>query len=247
MTLKEEQNLNLNDYNLKNIEQNENDNNGVLGKNNLDEIVSNTELSNLQNKEKSNFTLGNLIETTTFKMDEIKNQTSDNYIFDFTINGEINKELEENIIKGKIEIAEIKNESADCKLNIKKNKKADLNCVINVEKYKEYKILSFKTSEIGSDNNKIYLLNMNKINLIYKEKIDENNDDSKNKENKINENNNNGDNGKNIIKDNKNNVDGNNNNDNGNNVNGGSNQKIGNITLFLYLQICLYVLFKLNN
>ena len=243
MTLKEEQNLNLNDYNLKNIEQNENDNNGVLGKNNLDEIVSNTELSNLQNKEKSNFTLGNLIETTTFKMDEIKNQTSDNYIFDFTINGEINKELEENIIKGKIEIAEIKNESADCKLNINKNKKADLNCVINVEKYKEYKILSFKTSEIGSDNNKIYLLNMNKINLINKEKIDENNDDSKNKENKINENNNNGDNGKNIIKDNKNNVDGNNNNDNGNNVNGGSNQKMGKITLFLYFTILLICTF----
>ena len=165
MTLNENNDLNLNDYNLNNIEQNVNDNNGVIGKNNLDEIVSNTELSNLENKEKSNFTLGNLIETTTFKMDEIKNQTSDNYIFDFTINGEINKELKESKISGKIELAEIKNKSADCKLIIQKNKKAALNCVVNIEKYKNYKILSFKISEIVLDETKIYLLNMNKIKI----------------------------------------------------------------------------------
>ena len=194
MSLKEKEKLNLNDYSLSKLEQKEQDNIGIIGKNNFNEIVSKTDFSNLENKKKSTFTLGNLVELTTFKMYEIKNQTSDNYIFNFSIKGEINKELETDIIEGKFELNEIKNKSANCKLIIKENKKADLNCTINVEKYKDYKIFSFKTSEIISEKNKIYLLNMNKINLIHEEiKIfnDENNgkgikEDNNDKENKDN-------------------------------------------------------------
>ena len=50
MSLKEEEKLNLNDYSLSKLEQKEQDNIGIIGKNNFNEIVSKTDLSNLENK-----------------------------------------------------------------------------------------------------------------------------------------------------------------------------------------------------
>ena len=50
MSLKEKEKLNLNDYSLSKLEQKEQDNIGIIGKNNFNEIVSKTDLSNLENK-----------------------------------------------------------------------------------------------------------------------------------------------------------------------------------------------------
>ena len=158
------ENDNLDEYSLDNIEEGNND--GIIGKSNLEEILSKRDLSNLENKQKSTYTLKNLVETTLFEMDKIQNQTSINYIFDFSISGRINKELDPTTIEGKIELVEIKNKTADCQLNIKEKSKADLNCQLNIEKYKEYKTFSFKVSEIGNDDNRIYLSKINQILLI---------------------------------------------------------------------------------
>jgi hypothetical protein len=109
------------------------------------------------------------VETIIFELDEIKNQTSKNYSFDFTLPGVINKKIKPITIEGEIKLAEIKNKTANCQLNIKENCKADLRCQLNIEKYKEYKTLSFKVSEIGNENNKIYLSKINEILLINEE------------------------------------------------------------------------------
>jgi hypothetical protein len=153
---------NLEEYTLGNIE--EGNNTGFLVSN-LDEVVSEIDLSDLENKENPSFKLTNLEKTIIFEMDEIQNQTSNNYNFDFTVSGTINKDLEKGTIEGSIELTEIKNKTADCQLSIKGNSKADLSCQLNVEDYKEYKTLTFKTSEIGNYN-KIYLSKINEVFLI---------------------------------------------------------------------------------
>ena len=53
-----------------------------------------TDLKNLVNKINSNFTLEDYVKIVTFKMDEIKNFTSDeNYNYDFKLDGTINNVL----------------------------------------------------------------------------------------------------------------------------------------------------------
>ena len=54
----------------------------------------------------------------------------------------------------------------ECKFNIKENKEADLSCDINLEEYKDYNKFSFKVTEIGSNENPIYLSRINEITLI---------------------------------------------------------------------------------
>ena len=108
-------------------------------------------------------------------MDEVKNQTSEDFHFDFTINGKINKKLEPNVIKTKIPLVEV-DEQADCKFAIEDNNKANLNCIVNVENYKEIKTFSFKSSEIMREDNKsIYLNKLNEIELINEEVGKQNN------------------------------------------------------------------------
>ena len=172
----------LEEYSLDNIEEGNND--GILGNSNLEEVVSEIELSNLENKQNSTFTLQNLVEAIIFEMDEIQNQTSKNYSFDFKISGKINKELEQTTIEGNIELAEIKNKTAECIFIIKDNSNADLICQLNIEEFREYKTLSFKASEIGNENNKIYLSRINEIFLINEDGINEKemNDNYKEKE-----------------------------------------------------------------
>ena len=169
-TTEEEDNLNNN--NLNNIE--ESNNTGLIEKSNLDEVISNTKLDKLKDKQNSSYTTKDLLKTTIFKMNDIKNQTSDNYQFNFTLEGKIDKQLEPNTIDTKLKLVEIDNKSADCKFNIKEDQKADLNCQINVEEYKEYKILSFKITEIGDKENPIYLSRINEVKLINEEKTDKN-------------------------------------------------------------------------
>ena len=172
---------NLTNYNLNNIE--ESNNTGLIEKSNLDEIISNTEVDKLKDKQNSSYTTEDLLKITIFEMNDIKNKTSDNYQFNFTLDGKIDKQLKPRIIDAKIKLVEIENKEADCKFNIKEDKKADLNCQINVEDYKEYKILSFKISEIGDEENPIYLSRINEVKLINEEKKEEENENENEKNN----------------------------------------------------------------
>ena len=145
------------------------DNNTELLKDsNLLDIVSQTNLTDLLNKKEPDFKLNDLMKIITFKMDEIKNQTSNNYTFDFIINGTINKESEKDEINGPLKMNKIQDLESDCKFVIEEENKAYLNCKLNVEKYKEEEIFTFKTKEILKENKTIYLNDLDKIFLINK-------------------------------------------------------------------------------
>ena len=154
---------NLNDYVLNNIE--EGDNEGMLKESNLLDIVKQTDLEDLINKNEPSFGLNDLMRIVTFEMNEVKDQLSKNLKFDFTIDGKINKELKPQNINAKLKMLEIE-EEADCSFNIEENKIANLNCKINLEKYKDKQSFAFKTSEINTEENDIYLAKLSDISLI---------------------------------------------------------------------------------
>ena len=61
--------------------------------------------------------------TNLFTVDEIKNQTSNNLIFNFILKGKLNEELEPSIININLPLNEIEGKFAECKFTIKENKK----------------------------------------------------------------------------------------------------------------------------
>jgi hypothetical protein len=159
-------------YKLNNIQEDHNDNTGLLDNNNFNELAREIDIENLS-KTQSSYTLDKLLKTSTFSLDEIKNITSNDYKFNFTLNGKLNRQLNPVTIDAKLPFGEIEDKKADCLFIIKENKKADLSCEINTEEYKEYKTLSFKVSEIGDENNPIYLAKINEIYLINEEEAEE--------------------------------------------------------------------------
>ena len=156
---------NLEDYELYNIEDGE-DNSGLLKSNNLADIVSQTNLKELENKYYSNFTLSDLLKIVTFKMDEIKDIISSDYNFEFEIKGTINKKKNPVIINDSLELYEVE-EKVDCNFIIEENQTAYLKCKINLENYTNVKVFSFRTYQIKDEENEIYLANINKMRLIY--------------------------------------------------------------------------------
>ena len=95
-----------------------------------------------------------LLRYATFEINEIKNITSKNYLFDFKIEGKINKEISTKSINSELELNEIE-ESAKCIFIIEEDKKANLKCNININNHKDKKIFTFKTLEINTDENDI--------------------------------------------------------------------------------------------
>ena len=166
---------NLEEYELNKIE--EGNNTGLLKKSNLEEIISNENLSELIYKNDSNFTDEDLNKIIVFEMDEIKNITLKNYDSEFKINGKINKEINQTVMEAELNIIEINNLSASCIIIIEERNKLSLNCTISIKPYKNQKTFSFKTSEIITAENDIYLSKINEIfliNEVKEEKIDEN-------------------------------------------------------------------------
>ena len=157
-----------NEVSLKNIEEN-NTVSDYLSKTNFEEMVANVDLDIITNKTTSSFTLSMASEIVTFEMEDIVNQKSNNYIYDFTIYGKINKDLKKQTIKGKIKFVEIKNATGDCEINIREKRNADIKCYINLEKYPENKVVSIKTMEIQNKENTIYLSKFNDIKLIHED------------------------------------------------------------------------------
>ena len=119
------------------------------------------------------FTIVELLRYATFEINEIQNITSKNYLFDFKIEGKINKEISTKSIDSELELNEIE-ERATCKFIIEEDKKANLKCNINIKNHKDQKTFTFKTLEINTEENDIYLARIDEILLIYegKEKKD---------------------------------------------------------------------------
>ena len=166
----EEENDVLSEYDLNGIEEsNENNNTGVLENSDLNDLVEKTDLSSLEVKLKPSYRLNNYLETVTFSLDEIKNFTSENYYFNFTLNGKLNKNLSEEILDIEIPLNQIPNKNIECKFNIKQNRKAILQCDFNLVNYKkDFKIFSLKTTEISnSKNNQIFLSKINEVKFIH--------------------------------------------------------------------------------
>ena len=75
-------------------------------------------------------------------------------------------------IKKEFELSEVETK-ANCAFRIGLNKIADLSCDLNVENHKDIKTFSFKTSQINTVDNEIYLSKFNDIVLINSEKNDD--------------------------------------------------------------------------
>ena len=87
-------------------------------------------------------------------------------------NGENHSYKYYDYIKKKFELAEV-DTKADCTFRIGLNKVADLSCDLNVKAHKDIPTFSFKTSQINTENNEIYLSKFNDIVLINSEKDDD--------------------------------------------------------------------------
>ena len=156
---------------LINIEE---DNNiGLLKKTNLFELVNETNLTDLIDK-KPSFKLEDLMKIITFNIDKLKNQSSDNYTFDFNISGSIDKNLTNYTIIDQLYMAEYQDLKSDCIFNIEEEQKANLNCKLNIEKYNETKEFTFRTLEISDENYTVSLSNIYKI--ILKNIVENNNE-----------------------------------------------------------------------
>ena len=144
----------LNEDNIKNL--------GNLMPSNLNDL----DLANIK-EQKSKYTLSNFYNTITFIPDEdaIKNQSSDDYNFDFTLKGKAIGEMNQMSLDVDIPFVEVE-KSANCKLNIGGDKSADLNCKVNLKDYTDYEIFSFKLVDFGYQDKTIVLSRINEIYLI---------------------------------------------------------------------------------
>ena len=173
-------NTDLNNYELNII--NEGENEGLLKKSNIKELSQNVVGENIT-KENSLFKFENLTNYVIFEMDKIQNKTAKDNIFNFKIEGKINKEM----IKGndsiELELNEIE-DKANCNFIIEDYKKGNLNCLIDINKYKNNSLLTFKTSEFNIKNHVIYASKLNEIYLINYIKDNISEYDNKNGDNK---------------------------------------------------------------
>jgi hypothetical protein len=157
-------NVDLSKFKLDGIKQADEENEGQLKPSNLNDIIKDKQMDDFTKKEPS-FTLDDLIKYVTFEMNNVQNQTAKDFIFDFKIEGKLNKEIATGIITENFDLNEI-DEKASCDFAIEADKKASLSCKIDINKYKALSLLSFKTSEIATENNNIYLAKLDQVYLV---------------------------------------------------------------------------------
>ena len=166
-----EENEDLSHYDLNSIKESEENNSQVFQGSNLDELAEKTDLQNLATKTKSTFELKNFLKLSTFALDEVKEIKSEDYHFDFTLTGKLDKDLAIRTMDIKLPLNKIKGKYVDCKFDIKEERKADLKCDLNLDEYKsEYTEFSFKATEIGTEDEPIFLARINDVKLVHEEK-----------------------------------------------------------------------------
>ena len=130
------QNFNLSNYKLTNIEEGNNE--GELIKSNLNSLASSVLFDNLETKIDPTFTLENLTKIIIFQMnEEIDNITANDFKFNFTIEGKLNKYIS-NIpltIQKEFYLSEV-DTKANCLFLISENLKANLSCEIDMKNIK---------------------------------------------------------------------------------------------------------------
>lgn len=166
----------------------EGNNDDSLKVSNLNSLVSEIKekyegnLNNLENVQQSSFTPAEFNKIVIFQMNEkISNITAKDFKFQFKIDGKLNKYItsEATSINSEFDLVEI-DTKANCIFTIGENKIASISCDLNVENHKDIKEFSFKTSEIKTQNNEIYLSKFSDILLINSEK-EEDDDDNNNR------------------------------------------------------------------
>ena len=159
------------DYELNSIKESTENNEGIFENSNLDELAEETDLKNLQFKHKTSYELKDFVKLTTFILDEVPTFTSEDYHFEFTLNGKINRNLPKMSFDAKLSVSQIKNKSFICIFNVKEEKQADLNCDIDFEEYKnEFSEFSFKATTIKHDDDSFFLTRINEVRLVHEEK-----------------------------------------------------------------------------
>ena len=169
---------NWDNYQLNNIEE---DNNGnSLKKSNLNEMVAEMkEKGTFEKVDKttSDFTYEELMKIVIFQMKQkIDSIKANDFKFNFKIDGTLNKDIisETTTLKREFDLAEV-DTKANCEFTIRTDLTADLSCDLDVNNYKDVKTFSFKTSQINTDDNEIYLSKFNDIILINSEEEDDDN------------------------------------------------------------------------
>ena len=160
LTIAESEKLNNSNIKILKVEEDGLKNEGKLLSSNLEDL-------NLDNiyEERPHFPLQKLLTSSIFRPDEIKNQTSKKYKFEFSINGKLSSDISKDNIDVEIPFAEV-DETAKCKLNMGDNKKADLNCNINLEQYSNQNVFSFKSVDCEYEDKTVILSKVNEIYLI---------------------------------------------------------------------------------
>ena len=162
-----------NEITLKNVEMSKDDNEEnteFIQNSNFEDMISELNLAEIKDKDVSSFTLKMFDDITVFEMDEVANQISEDYKFDFTISGQINRELEPDTIKANFKLIGIVNKTADCEFNIKENQTADIKCYVDLKNYKDKEPFRFKTIEFKYKESSIFLNRFNEIKLVHQEK-----------------------------------------------------------------------------
>ena len=154
----------LTDYDLSSIEESsENNSTGIFESSNLNSLAKDTDLSTLGTKTETTFKIKDFTELAVFNLDNVNNIISKDYHFDFTLNGKLNKELQEESKTVSIPLNQVNNKTVDCTFSIKPGAIADLKCDLNLEEYKNnFNEFSLKVTEVkDSSDNPIYLSRIN--------------------------------------------------------------------------------------
>ena len=155
-------NNDLTNYNLGGIEEGENS--GLLKKSNLNTLTEGKTMDDFI-KTDSVFTDEDLVKYVIFKMDEIQNQKAINYLFDFEIAGLLNKQIDNGKQNIELDLNEIE-EKVKCDFTVENDLQAKLNCLLDINKYKNINSFSFKTSEIKTEANEIYVPKLDEVLLL---------------------------------------------------------------------------------
>ena len=101
-------------------------------------------------------------------MDKINNfYTTEDYYFDFKIDGKLNKQLDSFQIYKMMDISENDDGlAANCSFIAEENQSANLKCKLNISEYKNQKYFLFKTSEISDEKIDIFIPNLDQVQLI---------------------------------------------------------------------------------
>ena len=162
----------LTEYKLGGIEEGENDR--LLKKSNLNTLTEGKKMEDFI-KNESAFTMDNLDKYVIIKLDEIKSPKAINYLFDFELEGILNKKINNGEKNIELELNEIE-DKVNCKFTVEDDTQANLNCKLDINKYKDINLFSFNTSEITTENNDIFLPKLDEILLLNEiEEEDKNN------------------------------------------------------------------------